>query len=507
MAKTFSVGVIISAVDRASVVFGRVQRAGEAFHKTIGGTVQTVAKLGAYTTAAVGAIGALGAKLVSDYTETAGALRDLSGQIGWGVEALQSWTYAASQAGVESSAFQSALQVLARNMGNLHGKSGPLFKLLATRAPRVLAQLDKAKDPAEALDILVRSMEAIEDPTKRAAFAAAAFGKGGAAIQRLAVEGSPALARLREESKRLGLVMSKDDVDAAEAFGDNLDRVKLQVLGVGRSIAAALVPSLDSGVQSFSAWIQANRAAITGKVVETIQAVGAWLRSVDWTGIGQSLLSVASGIATVAGAAPVLLAIFAGVKLTAGIASAAAAFQGLAGAAALGSAPILAIGAAVAAVGVAIWQAISAYREWKSLEEHEQTMRGADASVYDWGRKRTGAASWWDLAAAGAEGIRRRRETRAAAAADGIDIRGLTARDADRLLAARRGEDARSLLLAPDVSAPSGTVEVHVHVDGPPGTRTERPVARGRGVSARTATRTAPTGRRRVGMLPAEVTP
>jgi len=283
VAKKLSIGVLIEAHDRASKVLASVgKRARSALH-TIGSLGTSVAKVGGYATAAVGAVGALGVKFLNDYTERAGEIKDFGSQIGWSAEALQSWGYAARMAGVDGAKFQASLTVLNKNLGGLQTKSGTLYKFLSGAAPDLLKQLESVKNPTEAFDLLVRALERVPDPARRALLAQAAFGKSGAVIARLASEGSEGLSKLRQEAYDLGVVLSQDDVDAAEAFGDNLDRLKLGILGVGNEVFRSLVPGLDKGASGIVEWIKENRVFLGQKIADVVRDIGEAFSDVyDW---------------------------------------------------------------------------------------------------------------------------------------------------------------------------------------------------------------------------------
>lgn len=270
---TFSIGVVITAVDRASGVISRVGHSARVLSDPIGKLGASLLKVGAAATAAAGAVGAFGAKMMGNFLETTGEIRDFSAQIGWSAEALQAWRYAAKQAGVANEEFDRSVGVMTRNIGQLRARTGPLYDMLAKRAPEVLKQVRAAK-PEEAFGILVRAMEAIPDPAKRAAFAQAAFGKSGAVMSRLAVEGSASLERMMEEARRLGIIISTKDVEAAEQFGDRLDTLKMAAQGVGNKFMAALVPALDKAVGGMTRWIEENQEWLRANAVRFAERLG-----------------------------------------------------------------------------------------------------------------------------------------------------------------------------------------------------------------------------------------
>jgi hypothetical protein len=51
------------------------------------------------------------------------------------------------------------------------------------------------------------------------------FGRGGAALLPMMNEGREGIAKLREEARRLGLVMSTEDAVSADKLDDSINRV------------------------------------------------------------------------------------------------------------------------------------------------------------------------------------------------------------------------------------------------------------------------------------------
>lgn len=282
----FGIGILISADDKASRVIGRVAASTKTLGIGIGKVFGGLAKAGAWA-GGIAAVGTgIAATLGKQILETTGELRDFAAQTGFGVEALQEWQYASKQAGVDSEAFAGSIGFLNKNLGALKGNQGTLFAFLKQRGDSGFLSQLRSASPAQALDLLVRKMEKIQDPAARAALATAAFGRSGAVMARLAVEGSASLDKMRERARALGLVMGGDAVNAVESLGDQIDEAKAVIGALGRDILVSLVPGISKATGGLTDWIAANRKMIVGEAVDFLrrmwrglESIGEWIRT------------------------------------------------------------------------------------------------------------------------------------------------------------------------------------------------------------------------------------
>lgn len=282
MSKKFSIAVVLNGVDKASaVVVGAIRRIDKAasgvqkIGKAAGSVLSTIGKVGAVAGVAGAAVG----KLVLDYADRASELHDLAAQLGLSVETLQELRYAATIAGTGVESLDAGMVVFSKNVGLARGGTGKLNALLSKFAPTVLEQVKAAKDNGEALDIMFRAMAAVEDPAKRAAIATAAFGGAGGDMTRMVADGTAALAKLRAEARETGLI-TQADADAADEFGDNVDRLKKSVMGVVNAIGARLLPILEPLILRARNWVVANRDLIATRVTAFIEKIGDGLKKV-----------------------------------------------------------------------------------------------------------------------------------------------------------------------------------------------------------------------------------
>ncbi len=84
-----------------------------------------------------------------------------------------------------------------------------------------------------------------EDGAAKARLAQELFGKSGSELIPLLNGGSAALEEFDQMARQLGLTMDKDTAAQAERFNDTLDLLGMGLQGVGRQIAAQLLPTLS----------------------------------------------------------------------------------------------------------------------------------------------------------------------------------------------------------------------------------------------------------------------
>lgn len=224
------------------------------------------------------------AKLAAD---AGSALHDMSQRTGMSVESLSELQYAAEQSGTSIEIVEKALKELAKQ-----GISGAEF------------------------DRLADEISAIKDPVQRAQAAMKAFGrKSGTALL-------PMLANLKEtraEARRLGLVMSTEDAEAADALGDAWDAGKSQLkqlsIQIGLAVAGPLTDFLKAA-QPILKWaidfIKKNPKLVAA-IGLTATALFGVASAVTAIGFAMSVLAanpytlVIAGIAVAAGAAAINL--------------------------------------------------------------------------------------------------------------------------------------------------------------------------------------------------------
>ena len=195
--------------------------------------------------AAVVAVGAemiAAAKYAADYADT---MSKTAQKIGITTESLSALKYAGELADVSFETLQTGLKKLSVNMvGAVSGKK-EMIKTFDTLKISVKDANGNLKATDVVLAELADRFEKMPDGPAKTALAVKALGKAGNEMIPLLNGGSRELKKAREEAEHFGLIVGTDFGKQAEAFEDNMDRMKLAAQGLQVKFGNTLIPALS----------------------------------------------------------------------------------------------------------------------------------------------------------------------------------------------------------------------------------------------------------------------
>ena len=342
--------------------------------------------VGAAMTVVGGAITGFATVAINDFIETGSAINDMALRTGFGTTALQELGYAAGLSGgsmgdVEKAAKKMSTVIFgageeAKAAGDKQAAAwakGSTEVVTATGSyTDALAMLGlnyaqlQAMKPEEQFTTIGFALANVGDATTRAALAQEMFGRAGTSLLPMLSEGSAGFAAMAAEAQRLGLIMDADSVAAADRLGDEIDKLKAGMKGLGFDIAEVIVPSLlelmgsvRGVMDSFSAWRDQN-PALFDSIAKIVIIVGAVM-----TVLGP-LLMLLPGLAT------------AWTATSAAVSAAGAVFSAIA--AAIG-APVVAVVAAIAAIVAA---GVGLYYYWEEIKNGLISVWNAITAAWFW---------------------------------------------------------------------------------------------------------------------------
>lgn len=220
----------------------------------------------------------------------------MSKRTGVAVETLSELEFAAGRSGSSMENIEKAIRTMQRSIFDLG--LGLSTSVDAFDALGLTLQQIQGMSPAEQFDAVTNALAGIEDPTKRAAVAMKVFGRAGTSLIPMLGD----MKALREEARRLGLVMSAEDAAAAEEFqdamGDLWSVVKRGVFHIGAGLAPILTDlgnKMSEVISKTNGWINENK----GLIVVVLQA------SVGALAFGAALVVLGKAIALVGFAAKI----------------------------------------------------------------------------------------------------------------------------------------------------------------------------------------------------------
>ena len=153
----------------------------------------------------------------------------------------------------------------------------------------------------EQLATVADALNGIQNPSQKAAAAQDIFGKSGMDLLPMLQGGSAGLLSLTNRARELGIVMSTQSAQAADALGDRIDEGKAVAMSMAYAVGEALTPAIMSlsvplleAAKGSKEWIDDNRELVTTVAMVTAGVAAA---GVAVTGLGLTL----SGVGMAAG--------------------------------------------------------------------------------------------------------------------------------------------------------------------------------------------------------------
>jgi len=207
----------------------------------IGASLKTTSRImAAAGTAIISGMVAITMKTV----EAANAADKLAKQTGLTREEIQELGYAADQEHASLEKIATAILRLSRNMSDASrgtGEARYAFEKLGIAVTKSDGQLRNSVDVM--LDVADRFKD-MRNETEMTAAAMQLFGRSGAEIVPFLRMGGDEIRNLMQEARDLGYVMDEETAEALKALDDQLTALKASLAGVGRQIAAEVVPHL-----------------------------------------------------------------------------------------------------------------------------------------------------------------------------------------------------------------------------------------------------------------------
>lgn len=337
----FPLKVLMSAVDRVSGPIGRLhgklaglvrplvglqrrlalaaERSGlpkvvEQVRKVggaVGGVLSQVGRLGARLFA-LGAIGGgIAVALVKRWATAGDEIAKTARKLGVSVETLQELRFAGSREGLDTAALDKGIEVLRRTMGEAAlGRGGGVAAFEAIGVS-VLDAEGRVRSFESVFEELAGKLSKLNDPALRNAIAASIFGRGGAEMMKLLSQGPDAIAALRAEAHRLGLVMSKEATAGAERFDDAVTDVIAALTGSRNAVVAPVADQISPMLERLREWFVENRPEVerwarmfSERLPEALakvrtEAARAWHQLAPWLSLAKRLVDRFGPVTTV----------------------------------------------------------------------------------------------------------------------------------------------------------------------------------------------------------------
>jgi hypothetical protein len=281
----------------------KAQKQLDRFNKSSSASAASIGKgIAAAATVAAGALVYMGKAAI----DNADRLNLLSQSTGVSTEALSQLEYAAQMSGLSSEDLTKGLTKLSKAAfaaASEGGSAAEKFERLGIQVKNADGSIRPTEDLL--LDIADKFSK-MEDGAAKTGMAMEIFGKSGAQLIPFLNEGKAGIAALTAEADRLGLTLGGDAAKAADAFNDNLDRLKFAAQGVVNQAVQQMLPMLVAMSERFVASAKSGGVLSMGVtalvgVFKTLVSAGVIVTSIFQQlgrviyGVGSAVLAVASG--------------------------------------------------------------------------------------------------------------------------------------------------------------------------------------------------------------------
>jgi|GEM_PF-5304670 len=228
--------IIITAKDLATNVFRQVMLASRDLTGALKGVGLALA-------------GSLSAeRLVSMTVETVKA-QDAMGKLaqatGLSVESISAYSYAAQISGSNTQALSVGVRALSKNILEAQRAGSEASLVFRSIGVSTKDAEGKLRSTEQILADIADRFASYEEGPAKVDLATRLFGRSGNELIPLLNQGSAGMARLSEEARKAGIVLSSDMVAAAARVNDGLERLSARAEGVKNRIVAGLLPALE----------------------------------------------------------------------------------------------------------------------------------------------------------------------------------------------------------------------------------------------------------------------
>lgn len=257
-------------------------------------------KLALPFTLAAGAVGFSLSQMMSKFLSVGEGIDKASIRIGVSAERLQSLRYAANLSGASADTLDKSMAKLNENMAKAAaGKNEELASLFKKLG---ISLKDANGNLRNAADVMPQFADAIQrntDAGLRARMMIAAFGEEGQKLVPMLEGGSGALQEMEDRAKRLGLVMSGDDVKAAAALGDRFSELGMVFDSFGNTLSAKIAPVLTPIIDDLVEFIAKNKEAFAGRVSQAVAQFAQAIKRIDFQALADGCMKAFDAIGRV----------------------------------------------------------------------------------------------------------------------------------------------------------------------------------------------------------------
>lgn len=200
--------------------------------------------------AAIGTAAVSAAKSLTDMTVGASSYADniltMSTVTGMSTEKLQAYNYAAELVDTSLESMTGSMAKNIRSMTAAEKGTGAQAKAYKALGVAITDSHGKLLDSEAVYWQTIDALGKVSNETERNALSMQLFGKSAQELNPLIAQGSAGIAKLTEEAKNMGAVMSDDQLNSLGKFDDTIQRLKSGSEAAKNALGMVLLPQLQA---------------------------------------------------------------------------------------------------------------------------------------------------------------------------------------------------------------------------------------------------------------------
>jgi hypothetical protein len=204
-------------------------------------------------------------ELTERFSKFAEELHVAAASAGVTVEEFQKLGFAAQQSSVSQEELGMSIARLSRHLFDARRGSAEAQRVfgLAGFTPEQVAGLKNGED---ALLALSANFQKMPDPIQKSAIAMEILGRGSVNMVGFLSKGPAAIRAVGGEFERLGVILSRDQVEALVSVEHSLQKVYAVMKAIGATVATYLAPIINTAVGYFLEFYRVNRNLLATNV-------------------------------------------------------------------------------------------------------------------------------------------------------------------------------------------------------------------------------------------------
>lgn len=276
--------------DKIGVTEKELKRANQAiakFQKEIGTGIKNACKV---AMVGLGALAGATVMTINQTREYADRVDDMSKQIGLSKKGFQEWDYIIKRFGGNIEGLKMGMKTLVTQTINANSGNKAAIANFQKLGISIKNNNGQLKNQEQLFEEVVAKLQKYPDGVAKAKLANDLFGRSGTDLMPMFKENATAISELKTEMEKLGIVMSDEQIEAANTCSDNIETIQRGFGVITMSLGNELIPTVNELAKT----LISNMPQIKATVVPVFKAVASAIKFViDNINV---LLPVASGL-------------------------------------------------------------------------------------------------------------------------------------------------------------------------------------------------------------------